>query len=171
VRLILVRHADAADAAAPTEQADFDRQLTAAGRRQATHLAAALRRIRATPDAILCSPLVRTAQTAEALAPEKPGSHSVITTDDLRPDALSPTKVSKAVGDLRRDTVLVVGHMPDIGRYAAWLIGAASHAVPFERCGAACVSLWGDRPEEGRGTLEWFVTPAWCERLSEVTFR
>lgn len=166
MRLILVRHAEAVGSFSSDAGADAARPLTDRGRHQAANLAAAFRRVGVTPDAVATSPLTRTLQTAEALAPPGVG---VVAVDLLKPDELRPKKLSKQVAELGAKTVVLVGHMPDIATYAAWLLGVGEQAVPFAKGAAACIGVGRGEVGEGCGVLEWFVTPEWCEPAGEVT--
>lgn len=166
MRLILVRHAEAVGSFSSDAGADAARPLTDRGRRQAANLAAMLHRVGVTPDAVATSPLTRTLQTAEALAPPGVG---VVAVDLLKPDELRPKKLSKQVAELGAKTVVLVGHMPDIATYAAWLLGVGEQAVPFAKGAAACIGVGRGEVGEGCGVLEWFVTPEWCEPAGEVT--
>jgi phosphohistidine phosphatase len=112
VRLILVRHAEAA----PGEPDDL-RPLTPAGRERARELAEELASAR--PATVLSSPLLRARETAEAIGAAAglepkiderlaPGA----TVDDLR-DAV----------DGHADPVVVVGHQPDCSELVLALTG------------------------------------------------
>lgn len=168
MRLILVRHAEAVGSYSSDAPVDFDRALTDLGRQQAAQLAATLHRVGVAPDVVATSPLVRTVQTAEALLPLLPAGRAVLAIELLKSGELRPKKLSKHVAELGVKTVVLVGHMPDIAAYAAWLLGVGEHAVPFEKGAAACIAVRRGEIGEGSGVLEWFVTPAWCEPAGEV---
>lgn len=167
MRLILVRHAEAAPAT--PDQDDEARPLTPLGREQAAALRDALRRVGVAPDAILTSPAVRTVDTAAALADLLPAGQEVTVNDRLAPDQLRPKKLSREVMELvGAETVVVVGHMPDIGVYAGWLIGSKEDMLAFDRAGAACFTVPADDVGKGAGSLDWFVDSDWC-RLAAAT--
>jgi len=170
MRLILVRHAEAVGSFSSDAGADAARPLTDRGRRQAANLAAMLHRVGVTPEVVVTSPTVRTAQTAEAFVALLPAEHAILTVNLLlKPDELRPKKLSKQVAELGAKTVVLVGHMPDIATYAAWLLGVGEQAVPFAKGAAACIGVGRGEVGEGCGVLEWFVTPEWCEPAGEVT--
>lgn len=114
--LILWRHADAA----PGEP-DLDRPLTPKGHRQAARVAAWLDQRLPRSCRILVSPAIRAQQTAAAL------ERKFKTNDELAPDA-SPQSILTAAGwPDARETVVIVGHQPTLGRTAALLMaGEAS---------------------------------------------
>ncbi|MDZ7618558.1 MAG: hypothetical protein U1E05_16260, partial [Patescibacteria group bacterium] len=50
-----------------------------------------------------------------------------------------------------------VGHVPDVGRMAAWLIAPSAGELRFAK-GAVAAIRFADRPAIGQGELRWFVT-------------
>jgi phosphohistidine phosphatase len=161
MRLILVRHADAAAKGENGVTRDFDRPLTELGREQARKLALAFHAHGLTPGAVVTSPLVRARETAEPLVPLVAGSEKEpVFTDYLAPDELRPKKLAKLVADLGADSVALVGHNPDLSVYAGWLLGAEETAIELEKGAAALIEFDGDI-EKGAGRLKWLVTPGW----------
>lgn len=127
MRLVLVRHADAAPGTP-----DESRTLTAEGREQARRLGDQLRAGGIEPDVVLSSPLLRARETAEALGFGPPESVSALapgaTAEDVR-----------AAVENRGETVVVVGHQPDCGRIAAALSGGEE--PPFPPAGVQIIEL------------------------------
>lgn len=140
MRLVIVRHAEAA-AGHPDEL----RPLTSPGREQARRLGARLRAEGITPDAVVCSPLLRARETAGALGlcePEvderlAPGA----TPDDMRAAAEDALEASaaKLPAAWHGATVVIVGHQPDCGRAAAALGDGVE--PPFPPCGHHSIEL------------------------------
>jgi phosphohistidine phosphatase len=158
--LYLIRHAEAAELAGAGPARDFDRPLTPHGCEQARALAAAMARRGLTVDAVVASPLVRAHQTAvELLAVWQPDAR-VVTCDHLAPDRLKPNKLSEFLAAVPGDAVAAVGHMPELGGYADWLLGAADGSTHFAKAAAACLEFRGD-PLKASGKLHWLVTPDW----------
>jgi phosphohistidine phosphatase len=118
MRLVLIRHADAAPG-----DPDEARALTAEGHEQARRLGQQLRSDGIRPDAVLSSPLLRARQTATALGFGDPEP-----VDELAPGA-TPEDVRAAIAD-RGETVVVVGHQPDCSRIAAALSGGPEPKFP-----------------------------------------
>jgi phosphohistidine phosphatase len=167
--LYLIRHAEAEDLGAGIAR-DFDRPLTANGREQSRALAAAFARRHIVVDTVVASPLVRAHQTAaELLAVWDPGTRPV-TCDELAIERLKPAKLSDFLADLpakgsrvpsrEEKAVAAVGHMPDLGAYLEWLMGAAPGTVHMAKAAAACLRFKGD-PGRATGVLEWLVSPDW----------
>lgn len=168
--LYLIRHAEAEDLAAIPSARDFDRPLTARGQAQSRALADAFARRRIAIDGIAASPLVRAYQTAAEFLSIYMPSMRPVTCDELAFDRLKPSKLSQFLADLPpsgermpgkdEKAVAAVGHMPDLGEYLDWLIGAPSGTVHFAKAAVACVRFKGD-PDRAAGKLEWLVPPEW----------
>jgi phosphohistidine phosphatase len=121
VRLVLVRHAEAA----PGEPDEL-RPLTPRGREQSRELVERLPR----PDAVLTSPLLRARETAALLA--RPHGLEAEPDERLAPGA-SDTDVLEAI-EGRGETVVVVGHQPDCGIVAARLGAGEVRFPPGGHC-------------------------------------
>jgi phosphohistidine phosphatase len=159
MRLLLVRHAEAMTLADDGVSSDFHRHLTAFGKAQAAALGDALKAHGVAPAVVVTSPLVRAVETAEALVKVLTPGKEFLVSERLASGELKPRKLSKLIAGLDGTPVLV-GHMPDLGRYAAWLIGAAPGGVDFDKAAVACIDC-PDGVAKGAGVLEWLVPPAW----------
>jgi phosphohistidine phosphatase SixA len=126
----VVRHAEAAPG-----QPDELRALTPHGREAARALGERLRAETAGVDAVLCSPLLRARETAEAIARELGLDAQV---DDLLAPGATDADLLAAV-EGRGETVVAVGHQPDCGKISA----ALGHGVepPFPPAGFARLEL------------------------------
>lgn len=151
----LVRHAIAEERGADWPD-DGLRPLTQKGVTRFRAVADGLAKRGVKVGAIFSSPLVRARQTAELLVPawaEVP----IQTVDELAPEH-TPASLAKALVDrAAQKAVALVGHEPDLGALAAWMIGAKS-PLPFKKGGVACIEC-GDTLKAGEGTLIWLVTP------------
>jgi phosphohistidine phosphatase len=127
VRLFVVRHAEAA----PGEP-DAQRRLTGAGRATAKALGDRLAEER--PDAVICSPLRRARETAEAIAIA--ANLEAEPDDRLAPGAT--TDSLRAAVDGKGETVVTVGHQPDCSEIVLALAGLE---VAFPPGGVAEVEL------------------------------
>lgn len=130
MELILWRHAEAEDG-----RDDTARRLTPKGEQQAAAMAKWLRAHLPGQFTLLASPAVRAQQTASALA-------APITERSLAPGA-SVAAIVKAA-EKYRGVVIVVGHMPDLGRAAAELVASAQTEWAVEK--GAVWWLVGDAP-------------------------
>jgi phosphohistidine phosphatase len=111
VDLILWRHADAAPGSP-----DLERKLTAKGRKQAERVGAWLLARLPARYTVLASPARRARETADAL-----GKHYRIV-ESLAP-GVAPRDMLETCGwPSHKGAVIVVGHQPDLGRAAAFLV-------------------------------------------------
>lgn len=157
--LLLLRHGDAADRLTGGYARDEDRPLTDAGRDEARTAALALARLGATPDLILTSPLVRAAQTAALVAETLDLRHAPQTVAALAPGADRDAPLAALASLPATTTLLLVGHMPDLGELAGWLCwGLPDAAVPF-RTGGLCRITLPNPPAPGTGDLRWLLPP------------
>lgn len=94
-----------------------------------------------------------------------------VTCDELAIDKLKPTRLSDFLTYLpaganrtpsrEEKAVAAIGHMPDLGAYLEWLIGAAPGTVHMAKAGMACIEF-PDGPVKASGKLKWLITPVWC---------
>jgi phosphohistidine phosphatase SixA len=153
VQLHLLRHAHAGDPEGWTGS-DAARPLSAKGEQQAERLGRFLAEIGFQPDAIITSPKVRAARTAEIVA-EAIGvevrederlarEFDLVTVEAILFDAGEPVKP------------VLVGHDPDFSDVLATLCGTPN--VPMRKGAFARIDV--SRPmSPGGGTLRWLVSP------------
>jgi phosphohistidine phosphatase SixA len=53
-----------------------------------------------------------------------------------------------------------VGHQPDLGEFAAWLIGSKKAQIDIAKAGVAFIHCEKE-VTKGGGSLEWLVPPEW----------
>jgi phosphohistidine phosphatase len=158
--LYIIRHADALPLGVNGITADEERPLSKTGEAQARQLAAALSRRGIRLEKVVSSPLVRARQTAEglvqALSAPQP---EVILGDELAPGGKRRNliKFLRAVGGA---AVAVVGHQPDLGDLAAWLIGGKKARIDLAKAGVAQITF-SNGPDKGAGTLVGLMAPEW----------
>jgi phosphohistidine phosphatase len=160
--LYIIRHADAQALGEGGIEDDADRPLTPAGQAQCGPLAAALQRQGVRLERIVTSPLLRARQTAEGLlkdlAPPTPDLHIC---DHLAPGS-KRRKLTRFLRGLGAESIAIVGHMPDLGLYAGWLIGSKKAQIEIAKAGIVCIHF-EDEMDRGAGALTWMVTPEWCK--------
>lgn len=132
--LILWRHAEAEDGAP-----DLERRLTAKGHKNAARVAEWLLQRLPAKFTVLASPAVRAQATAAALGAP------IRTVDALAPGASVRAILEAAGWPERKSAVVVVGHQPDLGRAAAFLVSGANGSWSVKKGG-----LWwlSDRARE-----------------------
>jgi phosphohistidine phosphatase len=108
---------------------------------------------------LAASPLVRAQETA-AIISER---YDAMPVTELAP--LAPGGSKQAVLDWLNDqpesaTVALVGHEPDLGILASWLLSGRKESFMSLKKGAGCLIELTDRPEAGAGKLVWLLPPA-----------
>ena len=111
--LILWRHAEAEDGGP-----DLERKLTSKGRKQAARMAEWLQRRLPSKYLVLSSPARRARETAQALGV------AFKTVAELAPGASVEQILAAADWPARGKPVIVVGHQPDLGCAAAYLVSS-----------------------------------------------
>jgi phosphohistidine phosphatase len=160
VDLYLVRHADAVPLGECGVTEDESRPLTKKGEEQARRLTSGFHAQAIQLDLVLASPLLRARQTAQWMLQEWPKP-----TPELRIcEELAPggkrRKLSRFLRQLGSHRVALVGHQPDLGTYAAWLIGSKKAQLDLAKGGVAHI-ICEQGPGKGDGTLAWLVTTEW----------
>jgi phosphohistidine phosphatase len=157
----LIRHADAVPLGAAGTIDDAGRPLSELGRQQAERLARALPNRGARIARLFVSPLVRTQQTAEPMvAVWGLSGDAVVETEELAPNGRC-RKIARRVNSAPANCVGLVGHRPDLNRFAAWLIGDKRSRLALEKAGVALIRVDAGNLENGSGELIWLVPPDW----------
>ena len=81
------------------------------------------------------------------------------TCDDLAPGGKS-RKLSKVVLKSGGEKVGLIGHMPHLDNYAAWLLGEKRIQIDIAKAGVVLLTC-GEAPGKGLAALQWAVTPDW----------
>ena len=139
---------------------DAGRPLSAEGAAEMEQIGAGLATLQRAPLVVLTSPYRRTVQTAERIAAAF-GEVPVEPLEELAPGA-APGAILDAVsahcpGD--RGGVAVVGHEPDLGRFASYALAGSMRSFCALRKGAACLLEFPAVPRAGNATLEWALEP------------
>jgi phosphohistidine phosphatase len=162
MQLLLIRHARAEERA--LFKRDRTRALTEDGQRRMRKAARGLRALLPGLTQVVTSPLIRARQTAEIVAAVYDGVE-VVTLPALSPGS-APRAILAWLRTQPNDAVLaLVGHEPDLGLLAGWLLsGKQSGFVQFKKGAAALIEFDGT-PAAGEGTLAWFLTAAQLAEL------
>jgi phosphohistidine phosphatase len=134
---------------------DYARPLTAEGEEAMRREAKALRAMDLSPDLIVTSPLARARRTAEIVADELGTGGRLVEDARLAPgfDVRRLEQLLAAHGPA--ESVMVVGHEPDLSSTVAELIGGGD--VVMKKGGLARVDVTA--PVAGGGQLVWLLTP------------
>jgi phosphohistidine phosphatase len=162
--LYIVRHGIAVDRNDPKSPPEAERPLTAAGVQKTRAAALGLRALDVKPDAVISSPYVRAAQTAEIFAealgfpPEK-----IRVSDTLKP-AASPAETLKEIARLKAREAMCFGHAPHLDLMIAQLAGARGVFTELKKAGVACFE---HATGHGRWELRWILTPKMLRKLAD----
>ena len=163
VTLYLVRHAIAAERG-PKWPDDEKRPLTHKGMARMRLVVRGLRKLGVDVDLVLTSPLVRAAQTAEILAEGLASAPKVAVFKPLAPGA-TPAAVASALSPYTSARSLaLVGHEPDLGELAAWLI-SAREPMEFKKGGVCRIDVPA-LPPGRNGRLVWLAVPRMLRALN-----
>jgi len=164
MQLVLIRHARAEERA--LFKRDRTRALTEDGRRRMRKAARGLHALLPGLTQIATSPLLRARQTAEIVAAPYAGIETV-SLPALTP-GVAPRDVLAWLRTQPQDALLaLVGHEPDLGRLASWLLaGRSTGFVQFKKGAAALIEFAG-APAAGKGTLAWLLTAAQLAELKD----
>lgn len=151
--LHLLRHAHAGDPSA-FDGPDAARPLSEKGRAQAERLGSFLADIAFKTDAIITSPKVRAAQTAEIVARHL---GVVVTEDDRLAGPLDLEALEALLSRAKHpERPVLVGHDPDFSELLTTLCEAEN--VSMRKGAWAKIEV--DRPlKAGGGTLRWLIPP------------
>ena len=164
MRVILLRHGPAGRRDASRWPDDRARPLTVGGEERTRLAVRGLARMVDSVERVLTSPLTRASQTARMVV-EVLDAREFETIEALGPggaarDVLAALRRSKA-----EDSVVLVGHEPDLGELAGSLLSRTSLALPLKKAGA-CAILFESAPGAGTGELEWLLPPRALRRLA-----
>ncbi len=153
MRLYLIQHAEA-----KPEEEDPERRLNEEGIRNVGRVAAVLRPLGLDVNVIWHSGKARARQTAELIAPALSGRPEIVQHDGLAPkDAVAPIR---DVIEQRAEDLMVVGHLPFLGKLAALLLTGdeAREIVAFRFGCVVCL----ERQTDGRWKIVWMLVPELC---------
>lgn len=159
-QLYLIRHGIAADR--EHFEHDFDRPLTDRGIEKTSQIAQRLAALGLCFDRILTSPLVRAQQTAELL--RVAGLCGVIEEfGALAPGGEVEALVAWWSGShpvQAREAIAIVGHQPDLGQWAEWLLwGQAMEKLIVKKAGVIGLDVPVEGLACGACELFWLTPP------------
>ena len=150
MRLYLLQHGDALP-----EQVNPDRPLSVRGLEDVRRLAEFVKRSGIKVQRVHHSGKTRARETAEIVAARMASGVKIEAAAGLNPnDPIEPW--AKQINNQQED-LLLVGHMPFMGRMAAYLLSgnSSSQFVAFEPGSMLCL----ERDESGRWGIAWMLRP------------
>lgn len=168
MNLYLLRHSNAAEQPPPGKKGDRFRRLTPEGREKAAVIGRAIQRLELGLDLILTSPADRALETAELVRTGLDPQPPLELLEDLWIGG-DASRVAARLGAGRKklQSVLLVGHEPDLGRLASGLLtGGSGVRVIFKKGGLCGLEI--ARLTRGRcASLAWHLTPRQLRMLGE----
>lgn len=159
MELYVIRHAISEPLGKRNNFSDEKRSLTDEGRDRMREIAKGLRKLGVEFDLLLTSPLVRAVQTAEIVAGAfAVAKKEVRETVNLVPGASAEELFAELKGQTGVESVVLVGHQPDLGLVISTIIGSAAPSIQLKKGGVCCVNVTETVPAL-RGDLVWLLTP------------
>ena len=164
MRVFLLRHGIAAPPAAG--KSDESRALTLAGKKKMGSAARGMKTLDLKFDRILCSPLTRCRQTAEAVMKTLKTASPAIHTAALAPDTRSSEILKAVLQSTPTSSLLLVGHEPSLSHFASFLLTGQDRGMSLDfKKGGLCRIDFSGKPRPGTGTLVFHLTPKALRRL------
>jgi phosphohistidine phosphatase len=162
VEIYLVRHG-VAQLRRP-DRRDEDRTLTRDGRKKTVRAFRGLRKLGvARLDRILSSPLVRAWETAKILSDEIDADGPRVE-GSLAPGGEPASLLARIAREAGDEKIALVGHQPDLGRFATWLTAGSGRGLELGKAGVARIDIDGT-VAPGRGELVWLLPPRALRRI------
>lgn len=165
MELLILRHGEAGNRSSPVNK-DFDRDLTASGRKMMEDVASSINGLKLVVDKIATSPLARAQESAKIVAKALKKQKDLEVWDELKPEAQTADlyrRLSKLKGE---SSILLVGHEPYLSGMISELISDGKGSrITLKKSGMAkvVVSSLGTKPS---GQLKWLLTPRQIKRIS-----
>ena len=157
--LYLVRHGSAVLHGTEGITCDAERTLTPKGIKKLRASASALVQLGVTLDEVWTSPLTRARETADVLIDEFAVAQPARVVDYLQPEAPFEPLAEELQNHLEQAGIALVGHEPDLGELATYLLtGTRSASFRFKKGGVACIEVYDIRPQV-HCQLRWLLTP------------
>ena len=161
--LNIVRHGLAVDRTDPKSPPEAERPLTAKGVQKTRAAALGLKELKAKPDALITSPFVRAAQTAEIFAEALGFPAAKIRVSDALKPAANPADIIKEVSHLKAKEVMCVGHAPHLDQLIAQLAGGRGVFTSLKKAGVAALEHTGTH---SAWRVLWILTPKVLRQLA-----
>ena len=163
--LYLIRHGAAVDRTDPACPSEPERPLTREGIKKTRAAMLGLRGMEAQPEAMISSPYVRAAQTAE-IACEALGfpRDKVRHSEALKPGG-DPAALFKELARVRAKETMCFGHAPQLDQVIAHALGTHGVVTELKKAGVACLEVESFAPPRAR--LLWMFPPKALRKLGD----
>ncbi|HTY36405.1 MAG TPA: phosphohistidine phosphatase SixA [Bacteroidota bacterium] len=143
---------------------DDERPLTPEGRAKMARAAKGLTKLLSSPTIIFTSPLPRAQQTAMLIAKAFRAEEKVEVIKELSPGGSTKAILGVLSNQRPNAEVVLVGHEPDLGYLASYLLGLDAPVIEFKK-GAVC-AIKMKAIGKGKGTLVWHLQPRQLRHIS-----
>ena len=161
LELFLLRHGQAEELGRNNDKTDFDRKLTEEGIEKITRVGIFFNNLGEKTDLFLVSPYIRAKETAEVFLnclELKPPSEVV----DFLACGSSSAEIARGLSKyIKYESVILVGHCPDLEVLLCKLIGAEN--ITLKKGSMAKITL--NNGIELSGSLEWLITPKLVKKI------
>jgi phosphohistidine phosphatase len=160
MNLFLLRHGLAVDRSKPGFKKDSDRPLTPKGKQRLWRVAEAMEEMDLEFEAIITSPFVRAAQTAEIIAEAFELGKKLSSTEHLTPNG-NPKLLLEHLNQLTPAPkgVLLVGHEPYLSQLIGLLVAGNTNVLVDLKKGALCKLEIETLRYARCATLAWLLSP------------
>ncbi|MGH7231776.1 MAG: SixA phosphatase family protein [Nitrospiraceae bacterium] len=163
---VLFRHGIAVDAE-DWQGLDAQRPLTLKGVEKTRGAAGGLTRLDVAPTHVISSPFIRALDTAKIIREVFKIRDDSPPCEALLPDA-PPDQLVAWLATLPGDaSVVCVGHEPNLGQAAGFMLfGAGVWGLSLKKAGA-CAIRFDDMPKPGEGQLRWWMMPSQLRSMAK----
>ena len=156
MQIYLLRHGIAADAT--PGKSDFERPLTAEGKRELRTLLQFAFKAGVKPSLLLSSPYLRALETAQIAESELECAGGILETRALVPSG-DPSDVWLEIRSHKEEkSILLASHEPLMGVLLGYLLGGHNLMVDFKKGAMARVDV-DSIPSQPRGVFKWMIHP------------
>ena len=167
MELFILRHGLAVEREKFRGQDDSQRPLTPDGRKRMARAARGMRELELHFDLILTSPFLRASDTAQIVASEFSNRRHLQQSELLEPEANLKELVRHLAALHRKESLLLVGHEPQLSALLATLLGARTPESFKMKKGALCL-LEIEKIRFGPcAKLEWMLTGKHLARFAD----
>lgn len=159
MNVYLMRHGIAEPLGEGNQFQDSGRALTSEGRRKVLEVSKGLRKLQVDFQLVASSPLVRARETAEVVVEVLKIRQPIQLWDELGTGFSVPPLLKKLESCSSLNSVLLVGHQPDLGYLASYLVfGNSLVSLDFRKGGICCIQV-ADFPPQLTAQLVWMLPP------------
>jgi phosphohistidine phosphatase len=157
--IYLLRHAIAAPLDEDNHFEDAERALTPAGSKKMHDASLGLKELNPGFELVASSPMVRARETAEIVAEVLKFKDRIQLWEELAPGAPMEA-ILRRLQDLQDNaSALLVGHQPDLGSLASYLIYGSDQISLALKKGGLCRIEVTELSPQSRGNLLWMLPP------------